>query len=88
MYFEDYDDDQPQTFHEDQEGHEEDYEEQLDQEGIRQPMDGIEEDDEEISSELWQEACWVVISAYFDEKGLVRQQLDRLGLHSRNIKRG
>lgn len=23
-----------------------------------------------------QEACWVVISAYFDEKGLVRQQLD------------
>ncbi|EPB72072.1 ribosomal protein L3 [Ancylostoma ceylanicum] len=35
-----------------------------------------EEDDEEISSEQWQEACWVVISAYFDEKGLVRQQLD------------
>ncbi|KRY73812.1 DNA-directed RNA polymerase II subunit RPB2 [Trichinella pseudospiralis] len=31
---------------------------------------------EEISSEMWQEACWVVISAYFDEKGLVRQQLD------------
>jgi DNA-directed RNA polymerase II subunit RPB2 len=30
----------------------------------------------EISSELWQEACWEVISAYFDEKGLVRQQLD------------
>ncbi|PIO58242.1 RNA polymerase Rpb2, domain 2, partial [Teladorsagia circumcincta] len=35
-----------------------------------------EEDNEEISSEQWQEACWVVISAYFDEKGLVRQQLD------------
>uniref|UniRef100_A0A915PF96 DNA-directed RNA polymerase n=1 Tax=Setaria digitata TaxID=48799 RepID=A0A915PF96_9BILA len=34
------------------------------------------EEDEEISSEQWQEACWVVISAYFDEKGLVRQQLD------------
>jgi DNA-directed RNA polymerase II subunit RPB2 len=25
---------------------------------------------------LWQEACWIVINAYFDEKGLVRQQLD------------
>lgn len=35
-----------------------------------------EEDIEEISSELWQEACWIVINAYFDEKGLVRQQLD------------
>ena len=35
-----------------------------------------EEDNEEISSELWQEACWIVINAYFDEKGLVRQQLD------------
>ena len=35
-----------------------------------------EEDAEDISSELWQEACWIVINAYFDEKGLVRQQLD------------
>uniref|UniRef100_A0A182YG21 DNA-directed RNA polymerase subunit beta n=1 Tax=Anopheles stephensi TaxID=30069 RepID=A0A182YG21_ANOST len=35
-----------------------------------------EEDPEEISHELWQEACWIVINAYFDEKGLVRQQLD------------
>jgi DNA-directed RNA polymerase II subunit RPB2 len=35
-----------------------------------------DEDNEEISSELWQEACWIVINAYFDEKGLVRQQLD------------
>lgn len=35
-----------------------------------------EEDVEEISHELWQEACWIVINAYFDEKGLVRQQLD------------
>lgn len=33
-------------------------------------------DAEEIESELWQEACWLVISAYFNEKGLVRQQLD------------
>lgn len=40
-------------------------------------LDQYEEDDaEEISSELWQEACWIVINAYFDEKGLVRQQLD------------
>nr|CDJ94306.1 RNA polymerase domain containing protein [Haemonchus contortus] len=43
-------------------------------EGGDQEVD--EEDNEEISSEQWQEACWVVISAYFDEKGLVRQQLD------------
>lgn len=35
-----------------------------------------DEEAEEISSELWQEACWIVINAYFDEKGLVRQQLD------------
>ena len=35
-----------------------------------------EENEEEISHELWQEACWIVINAYFDEKGLVRQQLD------------
>lgn len=35
-----------------------------------------EEDAEDISHELWQEACWIVINAYFDEKGLVRQQLD------------
>ncbi|CAL1261963.1 unnamed protein product [Larinioides sclopetarius] len=36
----------------------------------------FEEDEEEITADLWQEACWIVISAYFDEKGLVRQQLD------------
>ncbi|ELU13810.1 hypothetical protein CAPTEDRAFT_172112 [Capitella teleta] len=34
------------------------------------------EEAEDISSDLWQEACWIVISSYFDEKGLVRQQLD------------
>lgn len=40
-------------------------------------IDNFEEDDaEEITHELWQEACWIVINAYFDEKGLVRQQLD------------
>jgi len=38
--------------------------------------DDDEEESEEIPHELWQEACWIVISAYFDEKGLVRQQLD------------
>lgn len=36
-----------------------------------QQMD--EEDDEE---EITQEDAWAVISAYFEEKGLVRQQLD------------
>lgn len=36
------------------------------------------EDDEggEVTPDMWQEACWIVISSYFDEKGLVRQQLD------------
>ncbi|CAG5128647.1 unnamed protein product [Candidula unifasciata] len=37
-----------------------------------------DQDDEsdEITMDIWQEACWIVISSYFDEKGLVRQQLD------------
>ena len=35
-----------------------------------------EDDNTEITPDLWQEACWIVISSYFDEKGLVRQQLD------------
>ncbi|CAL4249237.1 unnamed protein product, partial [Meganyctiphanes norvegica] len=35
-----------------------------------------DEEVDEISPDLWQEACWLVISSYFDEKGLVRQQLD------------
>lgn len=38
--------------------------------------DEAEEEAEEVSPDLWQEACWIIISAYFDEKGLVRQQLD------------
>lgn len=33
-------------------------------------------DSDEVTADSWQEACWVVISSYFDEKGLVRQQLD------------
>lgn len=33
-------------------------------------------DMEDIDPGLWQEACWLVISSYFNEKGLVRQQLD------------
>ena len=33
----------------------------------------IEDDDDE---EITQEDAWAVISAYFEEKGLVRQQLD------------
>lgn len=27
------------------------------------------EESEEIPNEIWQEACWIVISAYFEEKG-------------------
>lgn len=32
--------------------------------------------DEDEGQEITQEDAWTVISAYFDEKGLVRQQLD------------
>ena len=39
-------------------------------------MYGPDDESDEITTELWQEACWIVISSYFDEKGLVRQQLD------------
>ena len=35
-----------------------------------------EEDGDDITSDIWQEGCWIVINSYFDEKGLVRQQLD------------
>jgi len=35
-----------------------------------------DDESQEITPDLWQEACWIVISSYFDEKGLVRQQLD------------
>jgi hypothetical protein len=35
-----------------------------------------DEEGDDITSDLWQEACWIIISSYFDEKGLVRQQLD------------
>jgi DNA-directed RNA polymerase II subunit RPB2 len=37
-------------------------------------MEPMEEGDEE--EEITQEDAWAVISAYFEEKGLVRQQLD------------
>jgi len=33
-------------------------------------------EDEEEEDEITQEDAWAVISAYFEEKGLVRQQLD------------
>ncbi|OWF49277.1 DNA-directed RNA polymerase II subunit RPB2 [Mizuhopecten yessoensis] len=36
----------------------------------------MEDETDDITPDLWQEACWIVISSYFDEKGLVRQQLD------------
>ena len=36
----------------------------------------MEDEGDEITTDIWQEACWIVISSYFDEKGLVRQQLD------------
>ena len=41
--------------------------------------DYMEEGDEseEISNEIWQEACWTVISAYFEEKGEEYHLIDR-----------
>ncbi|KLO20659.1 DNA-directed RNA polymerase II, subunit 2 [Schizopora paradoxa] len=36
----------------------------------------LELEDDEDDNELTQEDCWTVISSFFDEKGLVRQQLD------------
>ena len=39
-------------------------------------MDYGFQEDEEIGREMWQEACWTVISTFFEEKGLVRQQLE------------
>uniref|UniRef100_A0A5S6QXK6 DNA-directed RNA polymerase subunit beta n=2 Tax=Trichuris muris TaxID=70415 RepID=A0A5S6QXK6_TRIMR len=47
-----------------------------DDEDPRGRNDSFVDDDMEITGDLWQEACWIIISAYFDEKGLVRQQLD------------
>ena len=44
-----------------------------DPDGDQYPMD---EDDIEDRNPINQEDCWQVITAYFDEKGLVRQQLD------------
>ncbi|VEL23807.1 unnamed protein product, partial [Protopolystoma xenopodis] len=58
-----------------QEGLEEFEDDDIDSRHMQQDEDGVEEDDE-ITPDLWQEACWIVISSYFDEKGLVRQQLD------------
>ena len=34
------------------------------------------QEDDEIEPDAWQESCWQIINAFFDEKGLVRQQLD------------
>ncbi len=33
-------------------------------------------DDKPFDPTEWQTACWIVIDSYFNEKGLVRQQLD------------
>lgn len=39
------------------------------------PNYGMDEDEEEFE-EITQEDCWTVISSFFEQKGLVRQQLD------------
>ena len=35
-----------------------------------------QQEDDDIEPDAWQESCWTIINAFFDEKGLVRQQLD------------
>jgi DNA-directed RNA polymerase II subunit RPB2 len=43
----------------------------------QQPMnEDMEPEEEDADEEITQEDAWAVISAYFEEKGLVRQQLD------------
>ncbi|KAK1222904.1 DNA-dependent RNA polymerase II [Marasmius sp. AFHP31] len=37
---------------------------------------GYDEEDEDGYGEITQEDCWTVISSFFEQKGLVRQQLD------------
>lgn len=39
-------------------------------------MDLVEEQLDEFEEEITQEDAWVVIDKYFEEKGLVRQQID------------
>ena len=41
---------------------------------ITPPQD--QDDDGNEVTEMWQEACWHIISSYFAEKGLVIQQLE------------
>ena len=38
--------------------------------------DNVMEDEDEEDDSFTQEDCWTVISSFFEEKGLVRQQLD------------
>uniref|UniRef100_A0A0N5BX22 DNA-directed RNA polymerase subunit beta n=1 Tax=Strongyloides papillosus TaxID=174720 RepID=A0A0N5BX22_STREA len=57
--------------------HDEEYDEYDNDLGM--DVDDVQSDDEdeaEIQPQMWQEACWEVIASYFDERGLVRQQLD------------
>ncbi|KAM3265089.1 hypothetical protein P3L10_002083 [Capsicum annuum] len=45
-----------------------------DHENVDEEREMMDEEDE--SHEITQDDAWAVISAYFEEKGLVRQQLD------------
>lgn len=40
--------------------------------GMGGPDGDDDQENEEIPNEIWQEACWIVISAYFEEKGQQR----------------
>lgn len=49
---------------------------QVEDEGGEGRGDVDEDEDEDESREITQDDAWAVISSYFEEKGLVRQQLD------------
>lgn len=51
-----------------------DLEEEYDEQGGYNMNEEEDEDDDE--QDITQEDAWAVISSYFEEKGLVRQQLD------------
>ena len=43
---------------------------------LEEEYEPSQDDDEEEGEDITQEDAWAVISAYFEDKGLVRQQLD------------
>jgi len=51
------------------------------------PSHGMDDEEEEYE-EMTQEDCWTIISGFFDQKGLVRQQLDSFDEFVQNTMQG